>query len=146
MVGVMKIMVTSLKRFHAHTATLSAANPAAGQHQPAPPAEVWVRGGLLLGWGTECSSTCMGPLKKVAIIFITSTIVWPWVSNREGTQLHPSTENWINNLLSMAPPIRTKPSFSLSQSLPSGSCHKPLILLHQKADRMKTTITEHSPK
>jgi hypothetical protein len=27
--------------------------------------------------------------KKVAIIFITSTIVWPQVNNKEGTQLHP---------------------------------------------------------
>ena len=61
--------------------------------------------------GTECSSTCMGPLKTVAIIFITSTIVWPWVSNREETQLHPSTEDWIKDLLSMALPIRTGPSF-----------------------------------
>ena len=30
-----------------------------------------------------------------------------------------------------------------SQPLPSGSFHKPLILLHQRADRMKTTITEN---
>ena len=50
-------------------------------------------------------------LKEVAIIFITSTIVWPQVNNREGTQLHPSTENWIKDLLSMALPIRTRPSF-----------------------------------
>ena len=82
-------------------------------------------------------------LKEVTIIFITSTIVWPQVNSREGTQLHPSTENWIKDLLSMAPPIRTRPSFPLSQSLPSGSFHKPLILLHQRADRMKTTITEN---
>ena len=69
-------------------------------------------------------------LKEVTIIFITSTIVWPQVNSREGTQLHPSTENWIKDLLSMALPIRTRPSFPLSQSLPSGSFHKPLILLH----------------
>ena len=81
--------------------------------------------------------------KEVAIIFSTSTIVWPQVNNREGTQLHPSTENWIKDLLSMAPPIRTRPSFPLSQSLPSGSFLKPLILLHQRADRMKTTIREN---
>ena len=37
----------------------------------------------------------------------------------------------IEDLLSMAPPIRTRPSFPLSQSLPSRSFHKPLILLHQ---------------
>ena len=33
---VMKIMVTSFKRSHAFTATLSAPNPAAGHHQPMP--------------------------------------------------------------------------------------------------------------
>ena len=73
--------------------------------------------------------------KGVDIIFIISTIVWPQVNSREGTQLHPSTENWIKYLLSMALPIRTRPNFPLSQSLPSGSFHKPLILLYQRADR-----------
>ena len=55
-------------------------------------------------------------LKEVAIVFITSTIVWPQVNNREGTQPHPSTENWIKDLLSMAPPTRADP-VSLSVSL-----------------------------
>ena len=39
------------------------------------------------------------------------------------------------------PPHRL--SFPHSQFLTSGSWHKPLILIHQKADRMKTTITEN---
>ena len=39
-------------------------------------------------------------------------------------------------------PSEQDPVSSLSQSLPSGSFYKPLILLHQRADRMKTTITE----
>jgi len=77
--------------------------------------------------GTECSGACMDLLKEVAIIFITSTIVWPQVNNREGTQPHPSTENWIKHLLSMALPIKTRPSFPL----------------HQRAERVKTTITEN---
>ena len=63
------------------------------------------------------------------------------VSDREGTQPHPSTKNCIKDLLSMVLPIRTRHSFPHSQSLPSGSFHKPLILLHQRADRLKTTIT-----
>ena len=67
----------------------------------------------------------------------------PRSNNTEGTQHHPSTENWIKDLLSMALPIRTRPSFPLSQSLPSGSFHKPLILTHQREDRLKTTITEN---
>ena len=37
----------------------------------------------------------------------------------------------------MAPPIRTRPSFPVSQSLPAGSFHKPLIHLDQRADRLK---------
>ena len=36
MVEVMKIMETSFKRSHAHTATLSAPDPAAGHCQPKP--------------------------------------------------------------------------------------------------------------
>ena len=82
-------------------------------------------------------------LKEVTIIFINATIVWPQVNSSEGTQLHPATENWIKDLLSMARPIRTRPSSPLSQSLPSGSFHKPLILLYQRADRLKTTVTEY---
>ena len=74
---------------------------------------------------------------------MTSTIVWPQVKKQEGTEPHPTTENWIKDLQSMAPPIRTRPSLTLSQSLPSGSFHKPLILISQRADRMKTTITEN---
>ena len=46
---------------------------------------------------------------------------------REGTQPLPPTENWIKDLLSLPLPIRTRPSFPLSQSLPSGSFYKPLI-------------------
>ena len=38
-VEVMKIMVTSFKRSHAYTATLTSPNSAAGHHQPMPPLE-----------------------------------------------------------------------------------------------------------
>ena len=41
MVEIMKIMATSFKRSHAHTAALSAPNPAAGHHQPTPPRDSW---------------------------------------------------------------------------------------------------------
>ena len=57
-------------------------------------------------------------LKEVAIVIITSPIVWPQVNSREETQLHPSTENWIKDLLSMALAIRTRTIFPLNQSLP----------------------------
>ena len=32
-------------------------------------------------------------------------------NNKEGTQLHLTTENWIKDLLSIPSPIRTRPSF-----------------------------------
>ena len=64
MVEVMKIMVTSFKRSHARTATLSAPNPAAGHHQPTPPPETpghsqaslgqSLVGSLLLSPGSWC--------------------------------------------------------------------------------------------
>ena len=38
------------------------------------------------------------------------------LNSREGSQLHPSTENWIKDLLSLDPPIRTRSSFPFSQS------------------------------
>ena len=45
--------------------------------------------------------------------------------NREEAQPQPSTDNWIQVWLSMALPTRARPSFPHSQSLPSGSLHKP---------------------
>ena len=68
MVEVMKIMVTSIKRSHACTVTLSAPNPAAGHHQPTPPPETpghslaslgqSVLGSLLLSSGSCCIRFC----------------------------------------------------------------------------------------
>ena len=82
------------------------------------PAEAWDGGGLLHSWGHCVQQGLRGPLQEGSSISIASTIVWPQSSNWEGTQPHPSTENWIKDLLNMAPPIRTRPSFPLSQSLP----------------------------
>ena len=79
-------------------------------------------------------------LKEVSIIFITSTIVWPQVKQQGVNTALPSTENWIKDLLSMAPPIRTKSSFLLSQSLPSGSFHKPLILIYQRDSSVQFSL------
>ena len=77
------------------------------------PAEAWVSGGCYRVGALSVAVHACNLLKEVAIIFITSTIVWPQVNNTEGTQLQPSPENWIKDLLSMALSIRTKPSFPL---------------------------------
>ena len=43
--------------------------------------------------------------------------------NREGVQPHPLADNWIKVLLSTPLLSRARPSFSHSQSLPSGSLY-----------------------
>ena len=58
---------------------------------------------------------------------------------------YATRDQWRNNFRKNGDGAKAKttPIFLLRQSLPSGSFHKPLILLHQRADRMKTTITEN---
>ena len=110
----------------------------------------WVGGGLLQALNAAVWQLCMGPFEGGAIIWITSTTVWSQVKQGgKGTQPHPSTENWIKDLLSMAPPIRTRLSFPHSQSLPSGSFHKALILSFRgqtewKRQSQKTNQTDSS--
>ena len=56
-------------------------------------------------------------------------------TNREGPQSQPTADNWIKDLLSVVLPTRVRFSFPNSQSFLSGSLHKPLIIIHQRADR-----------
>ena len=68
--------------------------------------------------------------------------VWPQTKQKGGNTAPPITENWIRDLLSMAPPSEqdsVSPSDSLSNQ--EASISFTLILLHQRADRLKTTIT-----
>ena len=74
MVEVMKIMVTSFKRFHAHTGVLSVPNPEAGHHRPMPPPETpghsWASlgqslvGSLLLSPGSWCTQVFVCALQE----------------------------------------------------------------------------------
>ena len=74
MVQVMKIMVTSFKRSHACTATLSAPNPTAGHHCPLPqpktPGHSWASlgqslvGSLLLSPGSWCTQGSVCALQE----------------------------------------------------------------------------------
>ena len=64
-------------------------------------------------------------------------------NNREVILPQVLIENWITDVLSMSLPIRTRTSFPSSLSFPSGSFHKPLILMPQRADRTKVSITEN---
>ena len=74
MVEVMKIILTSFKRSHAHTAALSAPSPAAGHHQPTPLLETpgyslaslgqSLVGSLLLSPGSWCTQGFVCDLQK----------------------------------------------------------------------------------
>ena len=81
MVEVMQTMATSFKRPHAHTATLSAPEPAAGHYQPTPPPEtpghsqqVWVS--LLWGpcfflWVQVLTRFCLCPPRVCSPVLCT---------------------------------------------------------------------------
>ena len=72
MVEVMKIMVTSFKRSHTCTATLSVPNAAAGHHQPMPLLETYswksldqsFVGSLLLSPGSWCAQGSVCALQE----------------------------------------------------------------------------------
>ena len=87
-----------------------------GQQWPA--AGLWALSGAVHVWEL---------LKEVAIIFITSTIVWSQVKQHGGNTALPINRKLDWDLLSMAPPTRTIPSFPQSQSLSSASFHRYLI-------------------
>ena len=109
------------------------------------PVEMRVGGGLLQGQGHWLQQCMHGTCWRRCHYLHYLHHVWPQVKQQGGNTASPNKENWMKDLLSMVTPIRTRPSVPLSQSLPSGSFHKPLILLHQRADRLKTTITEDKP-
>ena len=73
-----------------------------------------------VGWwwpaaGLEAQSVVVNAWDLLREVTIISTIVWPQVNSKEGTQLHPSTENWtylLNMAQSEQDPV--SPSVSLS--------------------------------
>ena len=70
--------------------------------------------GLLQGRGTECGNAYMGFLKEVAIIFITSTIVWPQIKQQTPTHQQKIELRFTKH----GPTHQNKTQFPLSQSLP----------------------------
>ena len=82
MVEVMKIMVTSLKRSHACTATVHAPNPVAGNHQPTPLPETpkfpqaslgqSPVGSLFLSPGSWCTRFCYALQESISQSYVSS--------------------------------------------------------------------------
>ena len=73
-------------------------------------------------------------LLEVTITFITSTIVWSPVKQQGGNTALPINRKLDERFTEHGPAHQNKTQFPL-QSLPSGSFLKPLIFIHQRADR-----------
>ena len=60
-------------------------------------AEAWVGGGLLQGWGPECSSTPMGLFEggRLYLHYLHHSLASGQITGREHS--HSSTENWIKD-------------------------------------------------
>ena len=87
-------------------------------------------------------------LLHFTIIFITSTIVWPQVNSRDGTQLHPSTESWIKVCWTWPHPSEQDSLFpSDSLSHPEGSISLLSFSIRGQADwkpwSQKTNQSNH---
>ena len=100
--------------------------------------------GLILGSGRSPRERNGNPFQYFCLENSMDGEAW-WATVHGVAKSHTRLSDFTSllHLLSMAPPIRTRPSLTLSQSLPLGSFHKPLILIPQRADRMKTKITEN---
>ena len=96
------------------------------------------------GLGALSAVVCaLGLLTEVTMIFITSTMVKSQLKEQGGNTVLPSNRKLDERSAEHGPAHQNKTKLPLSQSLPSGSSHKPLILIHQRVDRLKTTITEN---
>ena len=99
-----------------------------------PPVEAWVRRGSPQWWGYWQWQSGKVPLRSNGDPYrLEGWVFSGQKTTTEGGQPYPSADNWIKVLLSKALPTRARPSFSHHQSLPSGSLHKTLSLLHQRA-------------
>ena len=105
---------------------------------------LWQRPGLAVAC---CRVQGTGPFEGGGHYLITSTIVWPQAKQQGGNTHAPppcsSTENWITRFMENGHTHQNKTQFPPWSVSPIRSFHKPLILIFQEADRMKTTIKEN---
>ena len=141
MVEVMKIMVTSFKRSHACTATLSAPNPAAGHHQPTPLLETpghsqeslgqSLLGSLLLSPGSWCTGFCLCPLR---VYFPVLCKFWQFYGgvNGDPSKSVCHTKAAAPELLSLGSALLTHTSTGDTQTQFSQSLWCPWVLVHTR--------------
>ena len=104
-----------------------------------PAAEAWVSGDLVQGLGV----LHVAVLKEVTIIFITSTRVWHQGKQQRGYTAPPINRKLDSRFTEHGHTLQNKTQFPPQLISPIRTFHKLLILLHQREDRMKITITEN---
>ena len=103
--------------------------PMSVQESPVGVGRQWPAAGL----GPLCAAVCAWDLlKEVAIIFITSTIVWPQVKQQGGNTAPAINRKLDKRFIEHSPAHQNKTQFPPQSVSPTESFHKPLILLHQK--------------
>ena len=104
--------------------------------------EAWVGGGLLQGWG-HWACGCMGPFEggRCYLHYLHHSLVSGQTTRREHGPAHQQKIR-LQIYWAWPHPSEQDP-VSPSQSLQLESFHKPLIFIHQRTGRMKTTITEN---
>ena len=93
--------------------------------------------------GTACSSACRGPFEggHHYLHYLHHSLASAQITGREHSSAHQLKIGW--KIYWHGPAHRNKTQFPLQSVSPSGSFHKPLIVLHQRTDRMKTTNIEN---
>ena len=97
--------------------------------------------------GTECSSVYIRPFKggHHYLHYLHHSLASGQIKRREHSPA-PQQKTGLK-FIEYGPTNQNKTQFPPQSVSPirklSGSFHKPLILLHQRADRLKTTITEN---
>ena len=112
-----------------------------------PPVEMWVGKGSPQGCKHWMVTLGVNPLGARHQPYHRVCMPQGWVASgqtttMQGVQPYQSAANCIKALLSKVLPTRAKPSFPHHQSLSSGSLHKSLSLIHQKAVRRRSTVSQ----
>ena len=92
--------------------------------------------------GTECRIACTEPFEggRHYLHYFHYSLVSGQITGRGYSPTHQ--EKIGLKITEHCPAHQNKTQFPHSQSLPSGTFHKPLIIIGQRPVRMKTTITE----
>ena len=93
--------------------------------------------------GTDYNNAGISPKEGTVITAIIPTIVWPQAKLQGGNTAPLINRKLDQRFAEHGTAASEQDPVSPSVSLPSGSFHRPLTLIHQRADKLNTTVTEN---